>query len=50
MDQEVDDEVGEQQVNEEINEVEFGASDSSFNLNKELEDKSDPDYDPFRDR
>ena len=41
--------VREQQVDQEIDEVEFGASNSSFDSGEELEDESDPDYDPYRD-
>ena len=37
-----------QQVKKEVDEVGSGASDSSFDLGKELEDESDPNYDPSR--
>ena len=45
-DQEADEAVGEQQVDQEVNEVELGVSDSSLNSSEELEDESDPNYDP----
>jgi len=41
--------VGGQQVNQETNEVEFGALDNNFNSGKEPKDESDPDYDLSRD-
>ena len=49
IDWEIDEEVGEQEVHQATNEVEFGASDSSFNLGEEPKDESDLDYDPSRD-
>jgi len=48
MDQEVDEAVGKQQVNGEVDEVELGVSDSSFDSSEELEDESDPGYDLSR--
>ena len=42
--------MGGQQKDQEVDEIEPGASDSSFDSDEEPEDKSDPDYDPSRDR
>jgi len=42
--------VGEQQEDQEITEVQSGASDSSFDFGEEPEDESSPDYGPSRDR
>ena len=50
MDQEVKEDVGEQQVNQEIDEVELGASNSRFDLDEEPADESIPDYDLSSDR
>ena len=50
MDQEVEEDVGEQQVDQEVDKVEFGASDNSFDSGQEPEDKSIPDYNPSRHR
>ena len=50
LDQEIDEVVVEQQVEQEADEVGLGVSDSSFNSYKPLEDESDLDYDPSRDR
>jgi len=50
MNHEVNEAVGEQQVDQEAGEVELGASDNSFDSGEELEDESNPDYDPSRDR
>ena len=41
--------MGEQQVDQEVDEVELGVSSSSLDSGKEPEDESDPDYDPSRD-
>ena len=42
--------MGEHQVDQEIDEVEFGASDSSFDIGEEPKHESDSNYDLSRDR
>ena len=50
IDHGIDEAVGGQQKDQEITEVESGASDNSFDSVEEREDVSNPDYDPSRDR
>jgi len=50
VDREVDEVVEKQRVDKEVNEVELGVSDSSFDSGEDLEDEFDPDYGPSRDR
>ena len=47
LNQEIDEE---QHVNLDVDEVDLGVLDSSFDSGEEPKDKSDPDYDSCRDR
>ena len=49
-DQEIDVMIMEQQVDQDVLDVESEASTNSFDSGEEPDDKSNPDYDPSRDR